>query len=54
MSMTYAEILIRKGKRGAAAFVQAECRDTKVEGTKNPPHHLNALLDHLLHPQKKH
>ena len=31
---------------------QAECRDTKVEGTKNPPHHLNALLDHLLHPQK--
>jgi len=50
--MTYAEILIRKGKRGAAAFVQAECRDTKVEGTKNPPHHLNALLDHLLHPQK--
>lgn len=27
--MTYAEILIKKGKRGAAAFVQAECMSNK-------------------------
>ena len=27
--MTYAEILIKKGKRGAAAFVQAECMSAK-------------------------
>ena len=27
--MTYAEILIKKGKRGAAAFVQAECMNSK-------------------------
>ena len=28
--MTYAEILIKKGKRGAAAFVQAECMSAKA------------------------
>ena len=28
--MTYAEILIKKGKRGAAAFVQAECIAAKA------------------------
>ena len=28
--MTYAEILIKKGKRGAAAFVQAECMSNKA------------------------
>ena len=28
--MTYAEILIKKGKRGAAAFVQAECMSAKT------------------------
>lgn len=27
--MTYAEILIKKGKRGAAAFIQAECISNK-------------------------
>ena len=27
--MTYAKILIKKGKRGAAAFVQAECMSNK-------------------------
>ena len=27
--MTYAEILIKKGMRGAAAFVQAECMSAK-------------------------
>lgn len=50
--MTYAEFLIRKGKRGAAAFVQAECHSAKNEPAKWPPAHLHALLDHLLHPEK--
>jgi len=58
--MTYAEILIKKGKRGAAAFVQAECMSNKA-GTSGAtqtqevhqiPQHLQALLDHLLHPEK--
>ena len=49
--MTYAEVLIRKGKRGAAAYVQAECNSAKAEPSKSPQH-LNALLDHLLHPEK--
>ena len=49
--MTYAEVLIRKGKRGAAAYVQAECNSAKSEPSKSPQH-LNALLDHLLHPEK--
>lgn len=49
--MTYAEVLIRKGKRGAAAYVQAECNSAKTEPSKSPQH-LNALLDHLLHPEK--
>lgn len=30
LKMTYAEILIKKGKRGAAAFVQAECIAAKA------------------------
>ena len=75
--MTYAEILIKKGKRGAAAFVQAECMSNKgaananggggggggggegVSGSQQEvaevaatPQHLQALLDHLLHPEK--
>ena len=50
--MTYAEFLIRKGKRGAAAYVQAECRNSANFEPSRTPHHLNALLDHLLHPEK--
>ena len=64
--MTYAEILIKKGKRGAAAFVQAECMSNKGAGgsggsgtscttvaeVQQTPQHLQALLDHLLHPEK--
>lgn len=61
--MTYAEILIKKGKRGAAAFVQAECMSNKEGGgaggsaqappeVHQTPAHLQALLDHLLHPEK--
>ena len=62
--MTYAEILIKKGKRGAAAFVQAECMSNKgaaggsgggghsQQEVQQTPQHLQALLDHLLHPEK--
>ena len=52
--MTYAELLIRKGKKGAAAFVQAECSNSSSNSgdPSKPPQHLNALLDHLLHPEK--
>jgi len=75
--MTYAEILIKKGKRGAAAFVQAECMSNKSQAqaqgsassssgsgsgcgsgqavpteVAQTPAHLQALLDHLLHPEK--
>ena len=58
--MTYAEILIKKGKRGAAAFVQAECMSAKTGATTSghspevlqTPAHLQALMDHLLHPEK--
>jgi E3 ubiquitin-protein ligase UBR3 len=60
--MTNAETLIRKGKRGAAAFVQAECMANKAATdaaaaasppeVPQPPAHLKALLDHLLHPAK--
>ncbi len=59
-TMTNAETLIRKGKRGAAAFVQAECMANKAAADAStappevpqPPAHLQALLDHLLHPGK--
>ena len=58
--MTYAEILIKKGKRGAVAFVQAECMSAKTGATSSghspevlqTPAHLQALMDHLLHPEK--
>jgi hypothetical protein len=58
--MTNAETLIRKGKRGAAAFVQAECMANKAAAdaatpppeVPQPPAHLQALLDYLLHPGK--
>ena len=58
--MTNAEALLRKGKPGAAAFVQAECMaskaaqssqpGTEVDEVPQPPVHLQALLDHLLSP----
>ena len=37
---------MRKGKRGAAVYVQAECHRTA------DPHHLKELLKTLLNPQK--
>ena len=51
--MTYAEILMRKGKRGAAAYVQAECNSSNTGSERSKePQHLNALLDYLLDPEK--
>lgn len=41
-----AQILMRKGKRGAAVYVQAECSRT------TDPSHLKELLHSLLNPQK--
>ena len=51
--MTYAEILIKKGMRGAAAFVQAECMSAKgsaaASSSQSPevlqtPVHLQVML----------
>ena len=61
--MTNAEALLRKGKPGAAAFVQAECMKNKASrasgsqsssGDEVPqtPAHLEALLNYLLNPGK--
>lgn len=42
---TAAQVLMKKGKRGAAAYIHAECSTTS-------PKHLNELLDLLLNPGK--
>ena len=41
-----AQVLMRKGKRGAALYVQSECSRTA------DPQHLKELLDTLLNPQR--
>ena len=41
-----AQVLMRKGKRGAALYVQQECSRTA------DPQHLKELLNTLLNPQK--
>ncbi|KAG8223713.1 hypothetical protein J437_LFUL004078 [Ladona fulva] len=46
MASLSAHVLMKKGKRGAAACVKAECAKTAS------PIHLNALLDKLLNPEK--
>lgn len=46
MAFVGAHVLMKKGKRGAAAYVQAECSNTAS------PLHLNELLDLLLNPEK--
>lgn len=43
---TSAQVLMKKGKRGAAAYIHAECSNT------TSPRHLNELLDLLLNPGK--
>lgn len=45
-SNTSAQVLINKGKRGAAAYIHAECISS------GSPSHLNELLDILLIPSK--
>lgn len=46
MAKLETEVLLKKGKRGAAAYIQAECaRPVR-------PENLNALLDTLLDPLK--
>ena len=54
--MTYAEILIKKGMRGAAAFVQAECMSAKgsaaASSSQSPevlqtPVHLQVMLKNI-------
>ncbi|GLV32959.1 Ubr3 ubiquitin ligase [Carabus blaptoides fortunei] len=41
-----AHVLMKKGKRGAAAYIHADCSGAAS------PHHLNELLDLLLNPRK--
>lgn len=41
-----AHVLMKKGKRGAAAYIHADCSGTAT------PNHLNELLDLLLNPRK--
>ncbi|XP_015603280.1 E3 ubiquitin-protein ligase Ubr3 isoform X2 [Cephus cinctus] len=49
-SSTSAQVLMNKGKRGAAAYIHAECSNPAI-GT-GCPQHLNELLDILLNPGK--
>lgn len=48
-----AQVLMNKGKRGAAAYIHAECSNkaSRLVGTANQQH-LNGLLDILLNPSK--
>lgn len=41
-----AHVLMKKGKRGAAAYIHADCSGA------TSPDHLNELLDLLLNPRK--
>ncbi|XP_046744693.1 E3 ubiquitin-protein ligase Ubr3 isoform X1 [Diprion similis] len=53
-SNTSAQVLINKGKRGAAAYIHAECsnRTNSNIASSGSPTHLNELLDILLIPSK--
>lgn len=42
---TTAQVLMKKGKRGAAAYIHADC-------AAGSPQHLGPLLDVLLNPSK--
>ena len=44
--------LIHKGKQGAAAYVQDECNNSARSEPVKTPQNLNALLDHLLQPER--
>lgn len=45
MSNSTAQVLMKKGKRGAAAYIHADC-------ASGSPQHLGPLLDVLLNPSK--
>ncbi|XP_047991395.1 E3 ubiquitin-protein ligase Ubr3 [Leguminivora glycinivorella] len=45
MSISTAQVLMKKGKRGAAAYISADC-------ASGSPQHLGPLLDVLLNPSK--
>lgn len=45
MSSSTAQVLMKKGKRGAAAYIHADC-------ASGSPQHLGPLLDVLLNPSK--
>ncbi|CAH2096554.1 unnamed protein product [Euphydryas editha] len=45
MSNSTAQVLMKKGKRGAAAYIHADC-------ASGSPQHLGPLLDVLLNPGK--
>lgn len=45
MSNSTAQVLMKKGKRGAAAYIHADCEN-------GSPQHLGPLLDVLLNPSK--
>ncbi|XP_020708415.2 E3 ubiquitin-protein ligase Ubr3 [Athalia rosae] len=52
-SNTSAQVLMNKGKRGAAAYVHAECcNPNNTDISSESPTHLNELLDILLIPSK--
>lgn len=52
-STTSAQVLMNKGKRGAAAYIHAECSNpTNADMPSDIPTHLNQLLDILLIPSK--
>ena len=49
-SSTSVQVLMNKGKRGAAAYIHAECSNRAMGS--GCPRHLNELLDILLNPSK--
>ncbi|XP_012275050.1 E3 ubiquitin-protein ligase Ubr3 isoform X2 [Orussus abietinus] len=49
-SRASAQVLINKGKRGAAAYIHADCSNSALGN--GCPQHLNELLDILLNPSK--
>ena len=49
---TWAQVLLNKCKRGAAAYVYAECSNATLGSGSGCLQNLNELLDDLLSPKK--
>ena len=47
-----AQVLLNKGKKGAAAYVYAECSNRAIIESGYPPRNLSGILDILLNPSK--